>query len=262
MVRSSEPSGSTQLPALQERVRITVDPTARVRQYGALHLEDLMKKFAIGCLIALGLLVVVGGIGLYFAYDRLFRPGMEMAQTVTELSTLGELEKQVRNTAAFEAPAEGELTQAMVDRFVDVQQRVQAALGPRLAELKAKQEQLDKTLSGEKREATLREIAAALKDLAAIVLQAKRAQVEALNAAGFSVREYEWVREQVYAAVGIPAVGFDMQKVAAEAQAGRIERITERERGTVGDVPARNKTLVAPHEAQLKEWAPLAFFGL
>jgi hypothetical protein len=221
-----------------------------------------MKKFAIGCLIVLALFTVVGGIGLYFAYDRLFKPGMEMAASIKELSTLADIEKQVRNTAAFEVPQGDELTQAMVDRFVKVQQQVQAALGPKMAELKAKYDQLDKTLSGEKREASVRDIATGLKDLTAIVIQAKKAQVEALNSAGFSVREYEWVREQVYAAVGIAAVGFDMKKVAEEVQGGNVEGITTPERGTVGEVPEANKALVAPFEKQLKEWAPLAFFGL
>ena len=105
-------------------------------------------------------------------------------------------------------------------------------------------------------------MAAGLKDLTAIVIQAKKAQVEALNGGGFSVREYEWVREQVYAAIGVSAVGFDMKKVAEEVKAGNVEGMTKPERGTVGDVPEANKTLVAPFEKQLKEWAPLAFFGL
>jgi hypothetical protein len=41
----------------------------------------------------------VGGIGLYFAYDRLFKPGLEMAASIKELATLADIEKQVRNTA-------------------------------------------------------------------------------------------------------------------------------------------------------------------
>jgi len=225
--------------------------------------EDLMKKFAIGCLIVLGLVVVVGGIGLYFAYDRLIKPGIQMAGSMQELGTLADLERQVRNTAVFEVPEGDELTQAMVDRFVTVQQRVEAALGPRMTELRAKYEQLDRTLSGEKREASLREVAAALKDLTAIIIQAKKAQVEALNSGAFSVREYEWVRQQVYAAVGVAAVGFDMKQVAEDVKAGHVEGFsTKPERKVVGEVPERNKVLVAPFERQLKEWAPLAFFGL
>jgi hypothetical protein len=221
-----------------------------------------MKKFAIGCLIALALVVVIGGIGLYVAYDRLFRPGMEMAASVTRLATLADIEKQVRNTAVFEVPQGDELTQPMVDRYVKVQQQVQTALGPRMADLKAKYDQLDKMLAGEKRTATVRELAAGLKDLTTIVIEAKKAQVEALNVAGFSVREYEWVRQQVYAAIGVAAAGFDVKKFAEDAKSGNVEGFSKREKATVGDVPEHNKALVAPHEAQLKEWAPLAFFGL
>jgi hypothetical protein len=221
-----------------------------------------MKKFAIGCLIVLGLALLVGGVGLYFAYDRLIRPGMEMAGSLKELATLADIEKQVSNTATFEVPKGDELTQAMVDRFVKVQQHVQGALGPNMAELKAKHDALDKVLNGEKRQASLREIAVSLKDLASIVITAKKAQVQALNDAKFSVREYEWVRQQVYAAIGVAAVGLDMKKVAEDVKAGNVDAISKPERGSVGDVPERNKTLVAPHEAQLKEWAPLAFFGL
>jgi hypothetical protein len=224
--------------------------------------EELMKKFAIGCLVVLGLVMVVGGIGLYFAYDRLIKPGIEMAASVKELARLADVEKQVRNTDPFDAPSGDELTEAMVKRFVEVQQEVQSALGPRMADLKAKYDQLDKTLSGEKRSVSLRELASSLKDLASIVLQAKQAQVEALNRAAFSVREYEWVRQQVYAAIGLAAVGFDMKQVAKDVQAGNTDAFRRPERGPVGEVPERNKTLVAPYEAQLKDWAPLAFFGL
>jgi len=222
-----------------------------------------MKKFAIGCLVALGLFTVVGGIGLYFAYDRLIKPGMEMAGSVKELAKLGEIEKQVRNTDAFEPPQGDELTQPMVKRFVEVQQQVESSLGPRMADLKAKYDQLDRSLNeDEHRTMSFREVAEGLKDLSSIVLQAKNAQVEALNRAGFSVKEYAWVRQQVYAAVGITAVGIDVQKLAAEAQAGNVKGMPRRHRSDPGEAPQANKTLVAPYEKQLKEWAPLAFFGL
>lgn len=221
-----------------------------------------MKKFAIGCLIVLGLLLVVGGVGLYFAYDRLIKPGMEMAGGIKEMARLGEIEKQVRNTSAFAAPDNGELTQEMVDRYLKVQQQVQSKLGPRMDQLKAKYDQLDRTLSGEKRQASFREAASALKDLAGILIDAKQAQVDGLNKAAFSLKEYEWVREQVYAALGMAAVGFDVKKIAAEAKSGNVEVLSRSEREPVGEVPERNKALVAPHEKQLKDWAALAFFGL
>jgi len=221
-----------------------------------------MKKFAIGCLIAFALLLVVGGVGLYFAYDRLIKPGIEMAGSFKELGKLADIEKQVRNTAPFTVPDNGELTQKMVDRFVRVQRQVEAKLGARMAQIKTKYDQLDRTLSGEKRQASFTQIAGGLKDLATILVEAKSTQVEALNQAAFSVKEYEWVREQVYAAVGIAAVGLDLKKMAAEAQAGNIKGFSPPERESVGDVPKRNKELVKPYEQKLKEWAPLAFFGL
>jgi hypothetical protein len=223
-----------------------------------------MKKFVIGCLVTLGLFTVVGGIGLYFAYDRLIKPGMEMAGNVKELAKLGEIEKQVRNTGPFEPPQGDELTQQMVKRFVEVQQQVETNLGPRMADLKAKYDQLDRSLKEDGHQSvSFRQLAEGLTDLTAIVLQGKTAQVEALNRAGFSVKEYAWVRQHVYAAVGITAVGFDVQKLATEAKEGNLTSTSPRSRQDgVGDVPEQNKTLVAPYEEQLKTWAPLAFFGL
>ncbi len=221
-----------------------------------------MKKVAVGCLVALGLVTVVGGVGLYFAYDRFIKPTVEMAGSVKELAKLGEIEKQVRNTDAFEPPQGDELTPEMVSRFVEVQRQMESALGSRMADLKAKYEQLDRSLNQDRRVVSFGQLAEGLKDLTAVVLQAKNAQVEALNRAGFSVKEYEWVRQRVYAAVGMTAVGLDVQKVAAEARAGDVKGFQRREREPAGDVPERNKTLVAPYEKQLKEWAPLAFFGL
>jgi hypothetical protein len=221
-----------------------------------------MKKFAIGCAIVLAVGFVAGSIGLYFAYNRLIKPGIEMAGSVKELAGLADVEKQIRNTAAFTAPENGELTEARVTRFVKVQQLVQAKLGPRMSELNTKYEQLDRSLSGEKRTASFSEVATGLRDLASILIDGKTAQVDALNQEAFSVKEYEWVRGQVYAAVGVVAVGLDVKKMAAEAQAGNVKGFSRPERGSIGDVPERNKALVAPYEKQLKDWAALAFFGL
>ncbi len=221
-----------------------------------------MKKFAVGCLIALALLIVVGGVGLYFAYDRFIKPGVELAGGLKEIGRLADIEKQVHNTAPFTAPQSGELTKEMVDRFIKVQQRVQSKLGPRMDQLKAKYDQLEKLRSSENRQTTFTEAAEALKDLSGILVEAKTAQVEALNQAGFSVKEYEWIRGQVYGALGMAAVGFDLKKVASEAKAGNLKGLSAPEAGPIGDVPEVNRTLVAPHEKQLKDWASLAFFGL
>lgn len=223
-----------------------------------------MKKFAVGCLIALGLLFLVGGIGLYFAYERVFKPGLEVAGSVKELSRLTELERQVQNADEFSAPANGELTQPMVERFVKVQQRMEERLGTKMTALKTKRDQIDRSFSGESQQVTFRDVASGLRDLTSVLLDAKAVQVEALNQEKFSVKEYEWVRDQMYAAVGTVAVSFDVKEVADRVKAGDAQAFDRRERrrDRVLVVPERNKTLAAPYETQLKEWSALAFFGL
>jgi hypothetical protein len=217
-----------------------------------------MKKFAIGCGIVLLVLCVVGGIAGYIAYTRFVKP---MAASFTEFAQLSEIEKQVKNTASFTAPDTGELTEEMVSRFVKVQEAMQARLGAKMDQLKAKYDQIDKAMKSEKRQASFTEAMSALKDLSTIMVEAKRAQVEALNQAAFSVREYEWVRRQVYGAVGIVAAGFDVKDIKRMAEeAGRGGEPASRE--AIGDVPERNKELVKPYEKKLQEWAPLAYFGL
>jgi hypothetical protein len=217
-----------------------------------------MKKFAIGCGIVVLVLCVVGGIAAYVAYTRFVKP---MATTFTEFAELAEIEKQVKNTSSFTAPATGELTEEMVSRFVKVQEAMQARLGQRMDQLKTKYDQIDKALKSEQRRASFTEGLGALKDLSTIMVEAKHTQVEALNQASFSVKEYEWVRQQVYAAVGIVAAGFDVKDVKRLAEeAGRRGGPEPKE--TIGDVPERNRELVKPYGAKLQEWAPLAFFGL
>lgn len=216
-----------------------------------------MKKFAIGCGVVLLLAVLVVGIGGYVVYSRFLKP---MAGAVTELSQLGDIEKQVSNTSSFAAPDTGELTEAMVTRFVKVQEAMQSKLGTKMDQLKGKYDQIDKALKSERRQASFGEAMAALKDLSTIIVEAKHAQVAALNEANFSVREYEWVRRQVYAAVGMAAAGFDLKNIKEIAQdAGRGDMPQKAE---VGEAPEHNKTLVKPYEKKLQEWAPLAFFGL
>jgi hypothetical protein len=215
-----------------------------------------MKKFAIGCLIVLAVLLVVGGtLGYFF----IWRPASSYIASFRQLSEMPAIEKQVANKAAFTAPENGELTEALVARFVKVQESMETSLGPKFTELKAKYDQMDKTIKSENRKASAMEGLTALKDLATVIVQGKRAQVEALNAAGFSLEEYAWVRGQVYAAASIALAQLDFQDIAQAAREGRdlVKAAPEPK-----DVPARNKELVAPHAAKLKEWAALGFFGL
>ncbi len=217
-----------------------------------------MKKLAIGCLVVLVVLLVGGGIVAYWAYDHFVRP---VAQFATNMKQVTEIEKDVKNTSSFTPPANGELTEAAVSRFVKVQQHMQSRLGQRMDDLKATYDKLDKTLKTEQRQASIPEVLGALRDLATLLVDTKKAQVEALNQNGFSVREYEWVRTRVLAAAGVPIAGFDLKKLADQARAGNVSALPDVSREPLPDVPARNRELVAPYEKQIKDWAPLAYFG-
>jgi hypothetical protein len=216
-----------------------------------------MKKFAIGCAIVLVVLLVVGGVASYFVYQKFVGP---IAKFATNMQQVATIEKEVKNTSSFKAPENGELTEEMVSRFIKVQEHIQTKLGKRMDELKATYDKLDSSLDAEKRKASFTEAMGALGDLAALLVDAKKAQVEGLNQANYSVSEYEWVRNQVYAAVGVVAGGFDVKRLAEQAKAGNVQ-FSPGEKESLPDVPEKNKELVAPYEKQLKEWAPLAFFG-
>jgi hypothetical protein len=221
-----------------------------------------MKKFAIGCAIVLVVLLVLGGIASYFVYQKFVAPMVgPMTEFVANAQKMADIEKDIRNKSSFTAPANGELTEEMVTRFVKVQSHIQSKLGARMDELKATYDKLDKTLSNEQRKASFTEAITAMSDLTSLLVDTKKAQVEGLNDAGFSVKEYEWIRTQVYAAVGMVAGGFDVKKLAEEAKAGNVEGFSGGDKASLPDVPEKNKELVAPYEKQLKEWAPLAFFG-
>lgn len=216
-----------------------------------------MKKFAIGCAVAVLVLLVLVAAGGIMVWNKYVKP---MTGSIAELSQIAEIEKAVRNTASFTAPDTGELTEEMVVRFVRVQEAMQARLGPQMTELKAKYDKIEQAMKANGRQASFVETMGALKDLSSIVVVAKKAQVEGLNAGGFSVEEYEWIRRQVYAAAGIVTSGFDLKRIKEVAQeAGRGEAPPEE---PIAEVPDRNKALVAPYAEKLKEWAALAFFGL
>ena len=215
-----------------------------------------MKKFAIGCLIVAAVVIVVGGILGYFF---IWRPASSYIASFSQLGEIADLDKQVTNKASFTPPASGELNKELVDRFVKVQEGMEQALGPTFTQLKTKYDVLDKAMKSEKREATVLEGVNALKDLATVIVQAKRAQVQALNTTSFSLDEYRWVRGQAYAAAGLPLTQIDLEGIAAAAKEGGN---VVRKAPEPGEIPAVNKELVAPYAEKLKEWIALGFFGL
>jgi hypothetical protein len=220
-----------------------------------------VKKFAIGCLVILVLGAIVLAVGGFFLY-RAASPMIDNARAYVEnASKLGDLEKDIKNRATYTAPANDELSQAQVERFVRVQKRVRGSLGQRFEEIEAKYQHL-KGNADSTRQVSMTEALAAVSDLLGVFTQARRYQVDALNQEGFSSSEYSWVRERVYQAAGVEVTSVvDFQKIAEAARQGTgIESIRVPETSDI--VPPRNRELVKPYVSQMDEWLPLAFFGL
>lgn len=212
-----------------------------------------MKKFAIGCLVVVVLFAVGGGIAAYWLYGK-------AKSYLTQFQDLEKLDRNVTNVAPFTAPANGELTEDMVSRFVAVQERMSARLGARVAEMRAKQDAFQKQQEAENRKPSATEAIAAVTDMMKLILEGKNAQVDALNEQRFSLEEYGWVRGQVYRAAGMDLAELSIKNLPELVQEGGSPTRAIGE--AAGEVPARNKELVAPLIPKLKDWAPLAFFGL
>jgi len=221
-----------------------------------------MKKLAVGCGILLVVLLVGGAIATYVVYNK-------VKSTVTEFAALGEIpaiERGVRNSAAFTPPASGELTEAQLKRYLGVQGHVRTLLGSRFDEFEAKYAEVSKRM--DKGQGTVFDtttVVGAYRDLARTYVEAKKAQVEALNTANFSLGEYRWVRQQAYAAIGMPVVDLDVSEIIDDVTSGRTPQQTQGPHlgGSMGPTgPEANKTLVAPHKKTLEDNAALSFFGL
>lgn len=216
--------------------------------------SNTLRNVLLGCGCVVLLAVVGGGAAFYFF---VVRPGQEAFAKLEELSRI---EEGVEDRSPHDPPADRRLTAGQVERFIAVHQAVREDLGPRWSEL----EQLHESADGESgQQPSFREIVGFWSDLGGLAVDAKRRQVQALNEQGFSLAEYEWVREQVYLALGMDALALEDVVAAAREGgfqgAGEIAREQERIEAAV---PPENRELVEPYREQLQEWAPLAILGL
>lgn len=215
-----------------------------------------MKKFAIGCAVVLGLGAAGATAASWYAYHKVSSAFAGFAQ----LSTIPDLERSVRNQGPYTPPASGEPSPKQLDRLLQVQQAVRDRLGTRANEIEYRYRKL---LA--KKEATAvdaPELISAYRDLAAAYMDAKRAQVDALNRAGLSLEEYRWTRSQAYGALGMPLMDLDIAGIIADVKQGRQPTVPAYHMtlGPTGS-PAVQK-LVEPHRKALEDNAGLAFFGL
>jgi hypothetical protein len=229
-----------------------------------------MKRLLAGCVVGLVVGAIAAAAGAYFLWraaapvvDRVGERVSGATEGLRRLGGVSEIERGLANTDPFTPPASGELTEAQLERFLRVQTAVEAALGARAEAFTAKYREMSRTLpDGTTAIPTLQQVVAGLSELSTVYLDARRAQVAAMNAEGFSRDEFSWVRARVYQAAGLDAIRYDARDleraIAALAEGVQLSPPDVR----LPDAPARNKELVKPHTARIARWIGLAVFGL
>ena len=216
-----------------------------------------MKKLAIGCGIALLVTGIAAAGVTYYLYRQLASTVSQFA----ELAKIPDLERELRNRATFTPPPSEVLTEAQIEKLVQVQTHVRQKIGEQMKAFEAKY----KTLA-EKQKADLSdapELLAAYRDLATTWIDAKRSQIEALNTANLSLDEYKWIRDQAYRALGQAFVDLDIGKMVTDAQRGITSTTPGELRGSMGPAgPESNQKLVEKFRKFLEENIALASFGL
>lgn len=207
-----------------------------------------MKKFAIGCLGVLVVLAVVGGGITWF---KVIKPGMDFASGLVEIGKqYDQLNDQIENRSRFEPPADGSISEETLSRFLATQRRIGETMQERFAKLEEKYQALKEDIdTREAGEASLSEILGAYGDVTQLLIDGKRAQVEALNQHGFSLAEYAWVRAQVYRALG---------ESVAVATFGDIDDMQQPRTS----VPEETRQLVEARREELMDAHALAWWGL
>jgi hypothetical protein len=217
-----------------------------------------MKKWVFGCL---GLFIIVAVGGGYAAYRFLYLPGKAYVQSFTQLKVVPELQAQISNKAPFTPPAGDVLTTAAVERFVRAQQAVHTRLGERIKEIETKYEALRPANHSGQVQLSFGEAMSVLKDLTGLFIDAKKAQVEALNAGGLSLAEYEWTRARAYEALGVP-IDTTLQQIIRDAAAGKVPDVESITNAPPVQVPEQNREVVKPFSKELTQSVALAFFAL
>jgi hypothetical protein len=209
-----------------------------------------MGKVLVGCLVVVVLIVAGGGTAGYYMFVKPYATAVLDAGRMAE--EYGRLNDSITNRAPYRAPADGALQTAQLERFLAAHRTMKAELKDTLEKLEARYDALQRDLEASGREPGLREMFGAYRDLGALYLAAKRAQVAAINAQGLSLDEYVWIRNASYQALGqrVAVMSFD-----AAAAAGGTQTYTP-------TVPTGNLELVAPYEDELLETYVLAWFGL
>ncbi len=211
--------------------------------------SNTLRNVLFGCL---AVFVLVLGVGGFLAYRFVYQPIRNVAANVMELENLTKLNEEIRSRVEFVAPEGNILTQEQVDRFMNVQQGMRETLQGTFGQLEQKYKDIE--AQTENQAMNIRQLFGAYSDLFKLIVEAKQVQVQQLNEYGFSLPEYQWVKEQVLGASGFPIAGFDLSQIMNEG-AETVTKVLE-------DVPQQNVDLLAPYKENLEQYLSFSFFGL
>jgi len=157
-----------------------------------------MGKVLGGCLIVLTVLVVGGGAVGYYMFVK---PYTELAgAAVRYVQEYEQLNAAIENRDPYRPGPNQSLEPEALQRMLAVHERMRTTMAGRLAVLEARYRQIE---NDRERGAnlSLAEVMTAYRDLGELYMEAKRAQVDALNAERLSLEEYHWIRNQAYLAL-------------------------------------------------------------
>jgi len=208
-----------------------------------------------GCLFFLvGLVVLLGLLG-WLANAFVIQPARAL---VEDFRQLVQLEGGVQRQQAYRPPANGQLTPEQLQRLLRVQRAVRQGLGSRYKAIEGRLRQLSDRFSGQQ-QLDYRAALDLFRDSGALIVEAKKLQVQNLNAQGFSLEEYRWVRSQVYAALELGLPELDPQKILSQIASGNFNPTSVLEAPPPN--PA-NRKLVQPYSKELRDFYALTWFGL
>ncbi|MEE4297703.1 MAG: hypothetical protein V2J20_13940 [Wenzhouxiangella sp.] len=205
-----------------------------------------MPKPLLGCLMAAALLVVGGGVAGYFL---VFKPAYQFASDVGRFtSEFVALNDEIERDQRYQPPLEGMLSPQQLERYLAVQRDIRAGMQGQLDQLTGRFERVNSELERQERDTNILDMITAYRDLGDLILAAKQQQVQAINAHGFSLQEYLYIRN-----ISFRALGEDIA-VAAFGQQGAPPMVRE--------LPEDVVELVRAHREELMKSYPLAWFGL
>lgn len=199
-------------------------------------------------------LLIVVAAGTVF-YVKVYRPIGSPLMAMAAGKTLEE--RRLRNHTEFLPPSSAALTADQVARFVAVEEDVQRRLADRIALLARNQAALER--ASETHALSIPAALQAFQEIKTVYLDAKVAQIDAMNRTNFSKAEFEWVRHRLYAGADLRWVQLDVSEVLAGVSDATIAvHVFE----PPGQSIAYDSRLALENVAKLKTWTTLGFFGL